>query len=48
MWLAAQSTRVQFARFLNGGAAGITGDVNELFRGKFFDFHWKIMQQLAT
>jgi len=48
MWLAAQSTRVQFARFLNGGAAGLTGDGNELFRGEFFAFHWKIMQQLAT
>jgi len=41
MWLAAQSTRVQFARFLYGGAASITGDGNELFRGEFFAFHCK-------
>jgi hypothetical protein len=48
MWLAAQSTRMQFARFLNRGATGVTGNGNELFRGEFFAFHWKIMQQLAT
>jgi len=47
MWLAAQSARMQFARFFNRGAAGVTGDGNELFRGEFFAFHWKIMQQLA-
>jgi hypothetical protein len=38
---------MQFTGFPNRGATGITGNGNELFRGEFFAFHWKMMQQLT-
>jgi hypothetical protein len=38
---------MQFAGLPNRRATGITGNGNELFRGEFFAFHWKMMQQVA-
>jgi len=39
---------MQLARFLDRGTTGLAGDRNELFRGEFFAFHWKMMQELAA